>query len=153
MSLKKILEDEILQEKTVELSKSDLIELVNQHHLALSWCSRRDDMREVCRRYLETVRSSIRALASLRMTKMLQSDNPPASDEILNIVVLIRDLYLRYLYDLPIDPMERIPVRIKADIRLGDKVLLRGRGYLLPLVFGLKLIIAGLAEPILLPLA
>ncbi|MEZ0289643.1 MAG: hypothetical protein ABWJ42_00950 [Sulfolobales archaeon] len=148
MSLKRLLEEEALRERLVEINKSDIIDLINQHYNMISWCARRDDMRELCNNYLDIIKRSIRTIASIRMIKMLQNDEKEAGDEPLDLVLLIRDLYMRYLYDLPIDPMDRIPVRMRADVKLEKKVLLRGRGYLLPISSGFRLILAGLAEPL-----
>ncbi len=130
----------------MEISRGDISDLVESHKNTLIWCSRRIDMRDLCQKYFEVTRELLLSLASIRIIKSLKTRDTSRKDAIIEIVHKLRDLYMRYLHDVPIDPFERIPVKMLADVRIGGKVYLEKRRYLIPYDEAIKLIISGLAE-------
>lgn len=146
--LNKILEKEVLSEDLTEISRGDLSDLIEAHKNTLVWCSRRYDARDLCRKYFEVLRETIVSLANIRIIKGLREDALSSKDPLIDIVRRIRDLYLIYLLKTPIDPYDKIPVRILADIRVGDKIYLSKRSYLLSYETAIRFILSGLAEPL-----
>ncbi|MGC9149235.1 MAG: hypothetical protein ACP5GI_07350 [Sulfolobales archaeon] len=144
--LSRILENELLAEDLVEISRGDISELIDNHKNTMIWCSRRVDMRDLCQRYLEVTRNILTSLASIRIIKSLKSRDTLKKDVFIGMVYKLRDLYMRYLYDTPLDPFERIPIKMLADVRIGDRVYLEKRRYLVPYDEAVRLIISGLAE-------
>jgi len=145
MSLAKILEEELLSEDLVKINRSEIIDLINNHVKMLIWCARQDDLRDVCREYLNVTRRTLRSLAMIRFIKAIQ-EGEDGGDESLQILNYLRDSYMRYLYNIPIDPMDRVPVKINVEIRFRDRKLLSDRVYLLPIDLAIRLVISGLAQ-------
>ncbi|MGC9009789.1 MAG: hypothetical protein ACP5I7_04150 [Sulfolobales archaeon] len=144
--LSRILENELLTEDLVEISRGDISELIDNHKNTMIWCSRRINMKELCQRYLEITRDILISLASIRIIKSLKKKDTLKKDPFIEIVLKLRDLYMRFLYDTPLDPFERIPIKMLADVKIGDRVYLEKRRYLIPYDEALKLLISGLAE-------
>ncbi len=129
MELGRILEEEAMSKKILEIGSAVISDEVDKISRILSWCSRSGEQ-DVCKRFEDVLERSSRSLARLRFFKALKGLDPGASfdKEILKIVGGLVESYSEILRGYPVDPYGRVPVRSKVDL-YGDGIRLR-RGYI-----------------------
>ena len=147
MELGRILEEEVMSKKIQEIGSTSVVEEIEKISRTLSWCSRRGEAR-VCSELIGALDGAARSLAKLRIFKALRGMDPGESfdKEILKGVERLVESYASIFKGYPMDPYERIPVRSKADLSIGNIRLKKGYVHMIHIVTAVKLAACDIVE-------